>query len=291
MFNSLWIDTKDAQSVLENLEAVQSTALLGERLRFFWTHGYCIIPDAIPSAIVDKYLEQYRTSLNDGRFKASYGHEIFPAHERDLHKPLTKILDTHVFCDAAQEMAFAPPITSFLEALFRGGALAFQSLHFEVGSTQAVHQDTAYVVVEEPKSFAAIWIALEDIQPGTGELVYYPGSHRFGDFLYPGRRKHWDPSDGPAIHNHHLYWLHEEAKRQQIALASFLPKKGSALIWHADLAHGGGTITRPGSTRRSLVVHYCPARYDPVYFRSIATENRVKRSSCNAAGYISTMYY
>jgi hypothetical protein len=31
--------------------------------------------------------------------------------------------------------------------------------------------------------------------------------------------------------------------------------KGHAFVWAANLAHGGRPIERPGSTRRSLVVH------------------------------------
>ena len=34
-----------------------------------------------------------------------------------------------------------------------------------------------------------------------------------------------------------------------------LPKKGEALVWAANLAHGGAPIANPASTRRSLVVH------------------------------------
>ena len=36
----------------------------------------------------------------------------------------------------------------------------------------------------------------------------------------------------------------------------FTAKKGDVLIWHANLIHGGEKITRPGSTRKSIVVHY-----------------------------------
>lgn len=41
------------------------------------------------------------------------------------------------------------------------------TLHFEVGSTQAIHRDTAYVVVkDEPLKLVASWIALADVTPG-----------------------------------------------------------------------------------------------------------------------------
>jgi phytanoyl-CoA hydroxylase len=214
MFNSLLIDEDDAMLILDKLKLEQRADLLCERLEAFWKYGYCIIPDAVPIATIDIYMQQFYKTLRDGKFKASYGLNIMPAEDADLERPLTKILDTYVYCQAGREIAFASPIKTFLETLFGESALAFQGLHFELGSTQAVHQDTAYVVGDEPKSLAAVWTALEDVEPGSGELVYYPGSHRFSDFLYPGDRKNWSPDDGAAIDNHHLFWLHEEARRQ-----------------------------------------------------------------------------
>jgi hypothetical protein len=35
-----------------------------------------------------------------------------------------------------------------------------------------------------------------------------------------------------------------------------LPKAGDALIWHAQVIHGGTPIRDPNRTRKSLVVHY-----------------------------------
>jgi hypothetical protein len=44
----------------------------------------------------------------------------------------------------------------------------------------------------------------------------------------------------------------ERGMRKENALL----KKGQALVWAANLLHGGEPIRRPGSTRRSLVTHY-----------------------------------
>jgi len=44
--------------------------------------------------------------------------------------------------------------------------------------------------------FAASWIALEDIQPGSGELEYYKGSHKLDDYVFEGQHK-WMPVKSP----------------------------------------------------------------------------------------------
>jgi ectoine hydroxylase-related dioxygenase (phytanoyl-CoA dioxygenase family) len=43
--------------------------------------------------------------------------------------------------------------------------------------------------------------------------------------------------------------------------------RGDALIWHADLAHGGSPVTQPGLTRKSLVTHYTGESCLPFYMR------------------------
>jgi len=40
-----------------------------------------------------------------------------------------------------------------------------------------------------PVELLASWNALEDIQPGSGELVYYPKSHLFPEFLFDDKYK------------------------------------------------------------------------------------------------------
>ena len=52
--------------------------------------------------------------------------------------------------------------------VLRRTALLFQSLSFIKGSNQGIHQDTAYVVTDQPMKLIATWIALEDINPGSG---------------------------------------------------------------------------------------------------------------------------
>jgi ectoine hydroxylase-related dioxygenase (phytanoyl-CoA dioxygenase family) len=113
---------------------------------------------------------------------------------------------------------------------------------------------------------AASWLALEDIKPGTGELEYYVGSHRAPDFLFAGEHKWLEAA--PHEHDKFLASLHEDASKYGFQKSSFLGDEGDVLIWHADLAHGGGVITKPDSTRQSLVTHFTPKTLNPPYARN-----------------------
>ncbi|MCW5698020.1 MAG: phytanoyl-CoA dioxygenase family protein [Bauldia sp.] len=297
--SDLWVDTPDA------LDLVRAKAggidWMEIALRNFIEKGYAIIPDAVSDGAIDRYREDLeRVVRNRGGLKASFVHGIHPLEELDATKPLTKILDTFVLVPSALKLVFAEKIRRFLTSIFSDHLLAFQGLHFEVGSTQAIHQDTSYVVVDRPFNLAASWVALEDVQEGSGELVYYPGSHRFPLYLYGGRRLpwpfgrqrlNWKPArDGNEIHNRHLAMLREQAQARGIERETFMPRKGDALIWHAYLAHGGGPITAKSLTRRSLVSHYCPLHNTPRYFASIPSANRLKVPVGNGDA-ISSMYY
>lgn len=289
--DTLWIDLPAAEARIEELGKLPGCEKLARHLTDFYRDGFLVLENAVSEAAIEAYLGDFdRAAQSEHSIMVSYGRDVFPIAGQDLRKPLLKVLDTHVKIPSALDLALAPDIVEVLRILFEGTPLAFQSLHFEVGSTQAIHQDTAYVVVDRPRRIAAAWIALEDIKPGTGELIYYPGSHRLGEFLYPGNKKHWNPAtDGEDVHNDHLRWLHETAKAKDVALASFLPKKGDVLIWHADLAHGGSEILDMSATRRSLVVHYTPSVATPHYFNHIPAERRKKVAVHD--GYISSMYY
>ena len=114
---------------------------------------------------------------------------------------------------------------------------------------------------------AATWLALEDIQPGTGELEYYIGSHRDPDFLFAGEHKWMEAA--PNEHDKFLESLHTDAQTYGHTKGSFIAKEGDVLVWHADLAHGGARITKPGSTRQSLVTHFTTERDNPPYMQHV----------------------
>ena len=293
-FGGLWIDNTDPDVVLRKLQSIPDTAMR-RNVDSFVRDGFVILSGVVPHERIDAYLREYQLAADTGMMQIEVptagGRQAF-AREKSFI-PGSKVLDTAMLMSSGQDLSFAPAISAFLETIFGESAMAFQTLHFEVGSTQAIHQDTAYVVVRgQPLKLAATWIALEDVQPGSGELVYYVGGHRINETIYAeGTSKHWNADrDGHPPHDAHLRFLHEEAERRGLQKAHFRPKKGDVLIWHADLPHGGGEITAPGVTRRSLVTHYCPKTLDPYYAAFIPEEWRKKTETRSGNAFIS-MYF
>ena len=101
-----------------------------------------------------------------------------------------------------------------------------------------------------------VWLAMEDIGPDAGPLFYYPGSHRWpivsnaliGRRGFGGDLNSAQDPYGPA-------WraLCEAHSAQEDV---FLARKGQALIWCANLLHGGSRQHDPRLTRWSQVTHY-----------------------------------
>lgn len=271
-FGGLWTDRKDFAERLEVIDANRGIKEEAQdRLETWRTDGYIKIEAAVDPDLIDKYLEEVKglKSLNPSPLFVTSASldEPVPYRPEVLQENLSpRTVDDYFYSKAARELLFHPAITEFLELVFEKPAILTQSLNFERGSEQALHLDTAFVRMNSPRKLIGVWIALEDIQPGTGELLYYPGSHRWPDYKFSGRFKHYDEErDGPEQMHNWLHWIHEEAERRGTRVQSFLPAKGDLLIWHADLAHGGAPISDPESTRRSLVGHYCPVGVRPLY--------------------------
>lgn len=268
-FGGLWIDS---QSFEKHLLKKERNGLLSEQdildIKFFVENGYIIFRNAVDEHIIDQInLELNKIKEVHKDFIIRNNEEGYRfATEDESSKKKYRYIDFHVNSINARKAIFSDKITKFLSIIFETTPLAFQTLLFKYGSQQAVHQDTAYVVANEPMKLAASWIALEDVELGTGELVYYPGSHKHKEFLFSGEHKSWvKHRDGVDQHKDFLGHLHTEAKIHNRELEHFLPKKGDALIWHADLAHGGAKILKPTRTRYSLVTHYCPSNCFPNY--------------------------
>lgn len=286
-YGGLWIDRIDAPRVLSYMaDHHVMSEVEHQQLLDFDRQGYVILPGAVSEEVTDRVREDYERlwTLQSPIPRLAMQRAVMPV-TPELRDKKHKLLDLYAFSPAAREAAFAPAVARFLTLIFTGEVLLFQSLSFERGTEQGMHQDPAYVVVNSPRQLAASWIALEDIEAGSGELEYYEGSHRLEDWHFGEGRKHWIPqTDGGEVHQRFAASLHSRSKARGLPHRRFLAKKGDALIWHADLVHGGSKVETPG-TRRSLVCHYCPGRVAPNYFSASPTQakTRAHRGNCHYA--------
>lgn len=152
-------------------------------------------------------------------------------------------------------LALYPIILEILECVYGRRPFAFQTLNFPVGSQQHLHSNAVNFHSELAGFMCGVWVALEDIHVEAGPLEYVPGSHRL-PYLQAhdvAVDSHPEAKYSPAIF--HEAWLSMMAV-QNLHSQIFAPRLGQALIWSANLLHGGTAVVNTKLTRWSQVTHY-----------------------------------
>jgi len=168
---------------------------------------------------------------------------------------VTRVQDAWYESPAVRTLAVWPEVRRLLRAAYGRDPFPFQTLNFRQGSQQSIHSDTIHFHSEPERFMCGVWIALEDVRPQAGPLVYHPGSHRLPVMTMRGAGvNHPHPGYEDYVSTYVPRYAEAVAASGLPQTQAILPK-GWAFVWAANLAHGGSAIVEPGSTRRSLVVH------------------------------------
>ena len=163
-----------------------------------------------------------------------------------------KFNDLYLMSEEVRDLALEADLTAILEDLLGEPAVLFNSLNYEKGSSQPRHIDSLYMTPRTPHSLVAAWVALEDVHPASGPLVYYPGSHKIPLYTF---------NDGSHRLSRDevfdwLDYIDVQIRLRGLRKKSFLARKGDVFISHADLVHGGSPIEDPKRSCNSLVNNY-----------------------------------
>lgn len=230
---ALNIALPDSPLLAEYLRNAELPDLDRERLERFARDGYLIIDLGLPG-----FDELAATIIRD----------LAP------HYPETdrRIDEAWYFDEGVRDLAANTQLLGILEGLYLRRPIPFQTLNFDAGTEQAAHSDTIHFHCIPRHYMCGVWIALEDVDENNGRLFVYPGSHRLPDF---------DMYELGLPSSHTAYAGYEEQigrilresgyERVELSL-----KAGQAVVWAANLFHGGSPIREAGRTRHSQVTHY-----------------------------------
>ena len=167
-----------------------------------------------------------------------------------------RVQDAWQFDEDVRAIAANQAVLDLLSKLYGRRAFPFQTLNFPVGTQQDAHSDSVHFSSLPERFMCGVWLAMEDIGPDAGPLFYYPGSHRWPIMTNAliGRRGYGSDL-GSAQDPYGTAW---QALRDMYGAEEerFLPRKGQALIWCANLLHGGSQQNDLTLTRWSQVTHY-----------------------------------
>jgi Phytanoyl-CoA dioxygenase (PhyH) len=208
-----------------------------ETIRFFAKNGYLIFDPEVPDHLIDRAVEE--TAKYVGPEKMGEG----------------RILQGWLRSKAIREVAVTQKVQDLLRVIYRREPIPFQTLNFSRGTEQDTHSDTIHFQSYPANFMCGVWIALEDIGAHNGPLHYYVGSQKLP--LYDL----FDISTEVDKGDYRKYGAYVEFVRELMETAGLERKelklaKGQALLWAANLFHGGNPILDPKSTRYSQVTHY-----------------------------------
>ncbi len=167
-----------------------------------------------------------------------------------------RVQDAWKFSPDVQAIAINAQVIDLLSKIYGRPAFPFQTLNFPVGTQQEAHSDSVHFSSIPERFMCGLWLAMEDISADAGPLFYYPGSHRWPvlNNLLIGRRG-FGSELGSAQDPFAPAWralCDAHGAQQEVLLA----RKGQALIWCANLLHGGTPQRDARLTRWSQVTHY-----------------------------------
>ncbi|GAB4138565.1 MAG: hypothetical protein Fur0041_13570 [Bacteroidia bacterium] len=239
-----WMDQQPSkEDILIKLRKTNIPQHLHQAVLDWPENGYLIIPGAFAAEFCDRISRELEQSIENNLVDFDYTN--------------SRVMNAWKACPAIRSAASDQTVLEVLTFILGKKVLPFQTISFLKGSRQKTHSDFIHMTTEPVGYLIASWLALEDIQPGSGALHYYPGSHRL-PYIFGEHFPHSSNavSVGDDLYGNYENKIAEVIQVNKLKKEIFYPKKGDLLIWHANLLHGGEPVTDSSLSRKSLVTHY-----------------------------------
>lgn len=189
-------------------------------------HGYTIVENAIEPDLIDR--------LNDTLLRLEREMNIVPAKNSFEGHHTVRIYNLLALDPVFRRIPVHPSVLPVVEGVLDDGCLvsSLSSISIDPGETaQPIHADDQVIPAAKPHiAFVcnSMW-ALTDFTEENGATRIIPGTHKRD--RSPEYGKHYDSIPAEM-------------------------KKGSVLIWHGSLWHGGGA-NRSKARRVGIAMNYC----------------------------------
>ncbi|WP_426000271.1 phytanoyl-CoA dioxygenase family protein [Caulobacter sp. DWR1-3-2b1] len=125
-----------------------------------------------PDEDIDQRIERIITTLTP-----EYDLDHYRAHGRAPKDQ--SVQDAWRTNEDVRVIAVNAAVTGLLSKLYDRRAFPFQTLNFPVGTQQHIHSDSIHFSSIPERFMCGVWLAMEDIHPDAGPLIYYSGSHKW----------------------------------------------------------------------------------------------------------------
>jgi hypothetical protein len=210
--------------------------------------GVVILPGFMPDELIDDYRNEWLTH-HAGTEGQGWPHA-------------TPYMD-HL---ALRALGCYGPLNAQIEQLIGEPAGMHLNLTGWVSTERDWHQDSYLNPAHVGDHYAAVWIALGDIDARSGPFQYVPGSHRWPQVTRDAIAKFVDIADPmwPKRSEEVLSPMFEaEIVERDAQVVSYVPQRGDVLIWHGRLLHRGSRAQVQGMTRPAVIIHYSGIEHRP----------------------------
>lgn len=158
-------------------------------------------------------------------------------------------------------------IMNILKYFYEKKPVPINSINFIKGTDQPLHSDYIHFSSMPHKYLCAAWIALEKTDEKNGPIVVVPGSHKFDliDYSLFNLKTPTSMQELSKFYKIYETYVYKLIKSKRIKPKTIILKPGQAVIWAANLLHGGKKIIDQSRTRFSQVVHYHFEKCDFIY--------------------------
>lgn len=220
-------------------------------------NGFAVVD--FPEPQLEAMIERIKANLHDGYNWSDW---------QEGRKADMRIMDAWRQDDDVRRIATNATMRNLVSRLYGRQAFPFQTLNFPVGTQQHYHSDSVHFSSLPERFMCGVWVAMEDIGPDQGPLLYYPGSHKWPIYTREHIGIRYTPETGRHQSTFEPVW-EQLVEAHGIEPVRFHPRKGQALIWAANLLHGGDHHIDRNQTRWSQVTHYYFD--DCVYYTPLAS--------------------
>lgn len=229
--------------------------------------GYAVLPDSLSVDLCDSLVARFRA------FERANTEKLAPFVGADGHYP--RFVNLHLAATELFATFSANPVAlAVQDFLFEAETCLYTSLFYERGSGQTLHRDTPYFCTRPEYRYFGMWVALEDVDEDNGPLMALEGGHLLDELDRAAMAREVLGADVPVPPDSTKLWdAYQAAVKRQgeslgLRVVTLPVKKGTTILWHPQLPHGGAPIRDSSRTRFSFVMHTTPEG-TPVYHQHV----------------------
>jgi len=255
-----WIESPFFYKLLDNSNLSKTEK---EQCIYYHENGYLVLDLELEDSLIEEINYDVSSILESKNFTDQKIYE-YTKHSR--------LFELWKKSEAVKKLATNETMMKMLKLLYDKEPFPFGTINFTNPTAQPLHSDIIHFNSHPAKWMVGTWVALEDCDASNGTLRIVPKSHRWEEFDYNDMKiPHPDTRNNGEQLSYKEYdeFIEKLVIAKRAKTISIPVKKGQAIIWTANLLHGGTPVKDVSVSRKAQAIHYffkgCEKYYTPMF--------------------------